>query len=573
MKREDAKYNLILVILLCVQVCLICFFGVQKAGFHQDEYYSYFSSNRSLGFYYPDREWVDTATILDEFMVKRGEGFQYALVSTVQSWDVHPPLFYDLLHTVCSLTPGIFSKWQGLIVNLTAFVLSFFLLYSLSGSIGMKKDLRLVVMAAYGFHPMTVSCVMFIRMYMWLTVFVLAASICHMRLISLVKEHYMGLDCGMGALDEEKSKHFFRIFLKNFAILMITNFLGFLTQYYYLIFIVMIGVFFCLWFLALIPVKKAARAFFESEKYRIGIADRLKYVVLYVVGSAASLGAAIIVYPAAASHIFRGYRGQEAAQAFTDNSNILERIGFFLGLAGKYLFSDIWEIVALLVVLAIIALSFFIKIKGEKDRLHIAHVRILAISTIMYFLIVAKTALLLGNTSNRYEMPIYPLAILLLIYFVRVGFRAMIGNRSVGRINLAVALTFLLFTAIDIKGLAVDDNVLFLYREDGARIAYASDMKEKGAKTLVMYNEATPDNIWRLADELLTYDTLYYVNESNTVPIADEEILKANTLVVYAADHENRDALIDMIMKVNPRLTKCEKVSTKDMWTLYVFGS
>ena len=57
----------------------------------EDEYYTYFSTNRSLGLYQPDREWQDKQTILDEFAVKEGEGFNYGLVKLVQSWDVHPP--------------------------------------------------------------------------------------------------------------------------------------------------------------------------------------------------------------------------------------------------------------------------------------------------------------------------------------------------------------------------------------------------------------------------------------------------------------------------------------------------
>ena len=86
------------------------YFGFQKSGFHEDEYYTYYSSNRSLGLYQPDREWQDRQTILDEFSVKKGEGFSYGLVKLVQSWDVHPPLYYWIFHTICSLTPGLFSK-------------------------------------------------------------------------------------------------------------------------------------------------------------------------------------------------------------------------------------------------------------------------------------------------------------------------------------------------------------------------------------------------------------------------------------------------------------------------------
>ncbi len=568
MKLSNKTYNFILLILLILQIVTICFFATQKCGYHQDEYYSYFSSNRSLGFYYPDREWVSRDTIHDEFVVKKGEGFQYGLVSLVQSWDVHPPLFYDLLHTVCSLSPGIFSKWQGIIVNLTGFVLSYILLYKIAGNVGMTKYLRLVVLFAYGFNPMTISCVLFLRMYMLLTVFVLLSTLCHMKLISLIKEHYMELDM-YGALDKEKDTSFSKEFSMYMAVLIVADFLGFMTQYYYLIFMVMIGFFFCLWFLILIPVKKVAQEFLDNEKYRLGVFNRLKYVIFYAAGSGAALAAGVLIYPASLSHIFRGYRGQEAVTAFTDNSNIIERLEFFLGLVGKYLFSGMWGLLAGLVIFAVIALFFFIRIKGEKDTLHIAHIRIIAGTITIYFLIVAKTALLLGDTSNRYEMPIYPLAILLMVYFVRIGVRSLIGNREYKGVNLPVLITFIIFLVVDLKGLALDQNVLFLYKEDAGRIAYAAQKNSEGAKTVVMYNEATPDNIWRLTDELLEYDGLYYVSEANTEKITDSEICSADTLLVYAADHDNREVILETIMDSNPGFTRCKEISLKDMWTLY----
>ena len=569
-EKKNLKYNCILMLFLVLQIIVIIFFGTQKAGFHQDEYYSYFSSNRSLGFYYPDREWVDTDTILNEFVVQKGQGFNYGLVALVQSWDVHPPLFYDFLHTICSLTPGIFSKWQGLIVNITAFVISYFLLYMLSVNLGMKEDMRLVVMTAYGFNPMTISCVLFIRMYMLLTVFIIASALCHMKIISLIKKHYMGLDIYISA--PHKEVKFRGQFVKYLTALMAVDLLGFLTQYYYLIFMVMIGFFFSIWFLLLIPVGNAAREFLENVKYRIGMLNRLKYVFLYCAGSAVSLAVAVLIYPASLSHIFRGYRGQEAASAFADISNLPERTGFFLGLVGKYLFSGMWEIIAALVLLAVLALFFFIRIKGEKDTLHIAHIRILAASVFAYFLVVAKTALLLGDTSNRYEMPIYPLGILLACYFVRIGVRAIVGNRNFKLINIPVAVTLVIFLFINGKGLLADGNVLFLYREDEERISFASEMKQEGAKTLVMFNEATPDNIWRLTDELLVYDELFYVSEENTDAITDEAVCEADSLLVYAADHENRDEILQKIIEsgqTQGQETSCRIISAKDMWTLY----
>ena len=562
-----------------------------KSGFHQDEYYSYFSTNRSLGFYYPDREWVDTDTLKNEFEVVKGEGFNYGLVHLVQSWDVHPPLFYDLLHTVCSVTPGVFSKWQGLIVNLIAFIISFILLEKLANSVGMSRDLRLILMFAYGFNPMTISCVMFIRMYMWLTVFVLALALCHMRLISLIKKYYAGSELAGYKLAKPFDAAFKKGFVINVLGIAVISFLGFLTQYYFLIYMAMMGFAFGIWFLFLMPKnrkkKNTTGAEAENENQQpvtiegllndqefvaqaASMAERFMYIVVYGIGCVLALGCAVLVYPASLSHIFRGYRGQEAQAAFADGSNILERFGFFYGLVRDYLFSGFAWIIIVLMVIALIGLFFLIRIKGEKDKLHIAHIRILVAATVGYFLLVAKTALLLGNTSNRYEMPIYPIMLLLAVYFTRVGMRAIVGNRQVFGIGIPVLATFVLFAIITVKGLYIDQNVLFLYQEDSARISYAKEAEAAGTPVVVMFNEKTPDNIWRLTDELLNYDKLYYVSEDNTGEINDAELEAADEIIVYAADHDNKDALMDRVQGLNADFSECEELYSKDMWTVYL---
>ncbi len=591
MKLKSKTYSLILLLMLVIQVSFICLYGVQKSGFHQDEFYSYFSTNRSLGFYYPDREWVDTDTIRDEFVVKEGEGFNYGLVHLVQSWDVHPPFFYDLLHTICSLSPGVFSKWQGIIINLIAFVISFILLNKLAKSIGMSKGLRMILMFVYGFNPMTISCVLFIRMYMWFTVFVLTSAYLHMKLISLIKRYYAGNELKGFVLDRPFDASFKKGFVSYVVAISMVSLLGFLTQYYYLVYMCMMGLSFGVWFLFLMPKnrKKKGKADTEEEKGNTGVlnienilgdeefvqhaasmAERFKYILVYAALSAIGLAAAVFIYPASLSHIFRGYRGQEAAEAFSDVSNFWTRFAFFFNLLDDYLFAGMFWLIIVMMVIALIALFFMLRVKGEKDKLHIAHIRILVVTVIGYFLIVSKTTLLLGDTSNRYQMPIYPIILLLAAYFTRIGIRAIVGSRTFAKIQIPVLGTFLIFVLIIIKGLMIDRNVLFLYPEDAGRIAFAREMDESGACAVVMYNDATPDNIWRLTNELLEYDELYYVNEANTELITDNKLTGSDKIVVYAADHENRDVILEGIEETNTKLSDLETISQKDMWTVYL---
>ena len=111
-----------------------------------DELYTYYSTNKTAGVFVEDRTWMEGEELRNEFVVLEGEEFRYSVVKMMQSWDVHPPFYYYLIHTVSSLSPGVFSKWQGIVVNLIAYVLSFYLLakvvftaLTISGGVGEKE--------------------------------------------------------------------------------------------------------------------------------------------------------------------------------------------------------------------------------------------------------------------------------------------------------------------------------------------------------------------------------------------------------------------------------------------------
>lgn len=114
----------------------------------------------------------------------------------------------------------MFSKWLGIGVNIAAFAIHFALLSWLAYMVGGKdKKLAFAVTAVYGCNAAAVSGVMFIRMYEWLSVFVLLCACLHVRAV----------------LENGGNK-------KSFLLpLMAVNYLGFLTQYYYIIFLAFIG--------------------------------------------------------------------------------------------------------------------------------------------------------------------------------------------------------------------------------------------------------------------------------------------------------------------------------------------
>jgi hypothetical protein len=548
-KRSDFDFKIIGVTLIfALSLAINLYFCFQKAGFHEDEYYTYFSSNRSIGLYQPDREWQDNQTILTEFTVKPGERFNYGLVKLVQSWDVHPPLYYYIFHTVCSFFPLVFTKWSGLITNLLAFILAFYLFNRILQMLEFPDYLRFTILALWGMNPQTVSATIFIRMYAWLTVFILLCAMGHIAMIMRISReswtvnYYSNLISGkfdlkvIGRLNGPRFLVFYLIPL------MITSFFGFLTQYFYLFFFVPIGFIFTIWLV-----------FWKND---------IKKAVYYVLSCVSSMVLAVLAYPASLHHLFGGYRGTEAAGSLLDIGNTFMRIGFFLGLLDDFVLSGVLIVIAIVIVALLVAYLIRTRGNSKKKRLEDEEhpeLIILGIAIASYFLLTANAALLVGRASNRYEMPIYALVIMMIFILL---------DKYLEKLNdiLAMIIIPLLAAAVLIKGYAFDDNVLFEYREDIEKVNYATQNSDQVA--IVMFNPATPHNVWRLTDELLEYKEVFYMDEENLQIITDEKVTGAEKIILYIADDEQQETAIQNLM-LSADMKEMTHKFTEDMWNSY----
>ena len=210
------KKQLFISTLLLIQLVLLILVGCQKQGMHFDEYYSYFTTNNSDGRAVNDRQWLSGGDMKKDFFVQEGEQFHYGKVIELQSYDVHPPVFYLLLHTVCSLTPGIYSIWQGLALNILYALITTVFLYLILEKLIRNQRAAFFVSLVCITNPGVISNVMFIRMYMLLTMWMVLAIWLHL---------------GMG------EKWHWKFFVLNGAL----AYVGFLTHYYYLVFLFFSG--------------------------------------------------------------------------------------------------------------------------------------------------------------------------------------------------------------------------------------------------------------------------------------------------------------------------------------------
>ena len=515
-KDVDRKKCLIaFVVIWAVQMAAAFYFCTQKQGFHEDEYYTYYSTARTNGFYVEDGQWMDREAYLNEFVVLPEQRFQYGLVKLVQSWDVHPPVYYWVFHTAASFVPNVFSKWIGLFVNLFFHGINIILLAYLSYLVAdRERNLPLFVTLFWDLSCAAISGVVFIRMYEMLTMFVLLCGILHVH-----------------AVRKNESK--LSVF-KSLVPMAVVTYLGFLTQYYYFIFLFYLGIAFCIWLL-----------------WR----DRsIRNCLRYGVGQCIAFVFAYLTYPACLGQMFRGQRGAQATENFFDLSNTLDRIRFFYDLVDRLAFGHLLSVLLLFILIFATAVYRWHRIAvkdgrgqtGETDReqrsigLNVGF-WVLVFTVVGYFVTVSKTALLLGDTSIRYQLPVCGIAVLLTFTALGRLWRVIsAGCAEHGRyakyVKCAETAAIVLWLAAVLLG-HWKDGVLFLYPENKEQTAFARECAARGTPAAYLYRPGEEWCIWDVADELFMYPKVYFVaaDRSSVDRLDDVEIQNAGSLVVYIA--------------------------------------
>ena len=272
-KNNPYTAAVLLFLIIAAQIInIVVVFVSEKTEYHCDELYSFGLSNsfyrpfvendniRSLEFDHIE-EWFPGELYRDYLTVQKGEQFRYDSVWYNQGQDRHPPLFYSIIHTICSFAPDTFSFWFGFVPNLVYFAVMQFFLYKLAKNVLKSKYLALLFCLFWGFTVAALNNTLFIRMYCMLTMWTVILMYLHSKLV----------------LSKEK------IIWKQLIPLTIVTALGALTQYLFLFVAFVIAVCFCLWYL----INKCYKSFFAYG------ASMLVGVLLF-----------FLIYPKGFAHMF-----------------------------------------------------------------------------------------------------------------------------------------------------------------------------------------------------------------------------------------------------------------------------
>ncbi|MDO4945888.1 MAG: hypothetical protein Q4E74_11900, partial [Ruminococcus sp.] len=196
-KKQRITAYAILALIIIVQIIYTTFtFVYKKEGYHSDEVWSYGLAN---SYYKPfihmksgiansivtheayteeaydnNNKWISGKVFKDYLTVQQDERFSYGSVIYNQTLDNHPPLYYCLIHTISSLFPDRFSFIYGYILNCIFLIVTQIFLYKLCLLVLKNKNIYipLVVCGLYAFGIGSVSTFIFIRIYAMLAMLI-----------------------------------------------------------------------------------------------------------------------------------------------------------------------------------------------------------------------------------------------------------------------------------------------------------------------------------------------------------------------------------------------------------------
>lgn len=407
------KRDLFLLIFIClIQLGLALFWTGQKNYLAPDELFSYVSANNPdyIG-EVPKNRWLDETWYVDYVSAQPEHRFEYAIPYHNQDQDVHPPLFYIFLHTASSLVPDQFSYETGTAFNLLFFLMCTVVLYALGKELFQSRECGLLAAFLFGISFAGQNTVVFVRMYMIMTLLVLLHALVYLK--------YMEQD---------------QIPLKGYVFLGLTLTAGVLTQYYFVI----IAFFFALWY---------GIRFLKQKDYK----KTVQFVSVFVISAAAS----IALYPSMLKHIFGTSRGAEARENFSNSADYLGKLKTMWGILDSQLFTGL----GILVLAALIILAVFgIFRKKYPEKQWIRKTGVLLFASTGYFLIVTKIA---PYQIDRYLMPIYPLVYLAVIGWMLMFFKQWISEKT------AVILCIMGFGGLSVIHM-VHSSIPYTYAKDTA---------------------------------------------------------------------------------------------------------
>lgn len=522
-KKKALKY---LVIIILILIGIRVYFGYQKEDFFMDETFSYTLMNmkEGAGMIQTAPEfnnvWISGNKIKEMLVVSKDEVLRYDTVYYNQTQDVHPPLYYFLLHTASALSFGNFTKWTGIILNIIIFVGICAVLYIIGKKIFKSTIWAFVLVAIYGVSTGAIFSTLFIRMYELLILFVLLYL---NKIIDILK---------MNVIENKNIS-------KKDIIQLVTIFvLGMLTHYHFIIISVLISL--VLFIIMLFKKVKISRI--------------CTYVGINILG----LLIYSAIYPSFYTHMFGTQRGTESTGNLLNLADYADRIKRGINVFDVNIFGEVGKIIIpifiLFITLAVIKKILENGLKkveerdGKKEETECIDKYILGIviiSTIIYFMLVGK---IVPFMSIRYFLIIVPLIHIVLVYIFKFVMETLV-KKEILRISMVV----IIILGYMLISLTVAEKNEFLYK--GSNNMY-KEIEKTGVKDYIYYY----NNFYEVNSDITRYTkdvNVYFAdinkvseNNSNEKETGIAEIRKKDKINIFLYN-THLDKIDEILQKLN----------------------
>lgn len=270
----------------------------------------------------------------------------------------------------------------------------------------------------------------------------------------------------------------------------------------------------------------------------------------------AAIALAVVTFPASIQHIFFGYRGTGVLREF-NLKGFGQRFKFFASNLHKEVFAQALPVIGIVLLLSTAVI--FVCYIGKRGSLNQKGSDILwwyltcLAATIVSALVLIKVSLFV-EAGSRYFYPVLALMLPLMGVLVLKAFLILLEcqKEKIGPVQGVVLLLALcsVILAPNVKGY-IDDNVLFLYREDAEKVAFSQGYKEY--PVILLYNPETIYKTWYTANQLWPFERIFYTDyEHIMVESFDEPTLQsAEKLIVYMDAPEE---VVQKLVERNPNL-------------------
>lgn len=408
--NDKKNSNILFIIFVSILVfgisIIFCSF---KNNFQIDELYSYGLANNQFQLLVDDYKSYTGKELINEYLsVHEGKQFDFANLFYNQSLDTHPPLWYLILHTVCSIFVGTFNKYYGLLINCFFMIFVFWKMFHLVYTITKDKLASYFIPVLSLFLHGFINSIVFTRMYIMLEAISLT-FICLIvdKIINIENNNAdkkVVLNDKTGILNVIYNERFYIWFI-------LITIIGVLTQYHYILIAGTISIIFGIFLL----IKKEYKVLIKSV-----ISGSLGLVISY------------LVFPAMINHIFLS--NSHSLTRETQKLAFSESFIYYLSSIRKAFFgNEITFMILLFIVISLVVIYIFNKNKNNPTNKNIGlsiETKILLILTIVVFVYFVAIVSTVSLTVHRYLFNIYPIlaivifsSIYLLLSKIKYGLR------------------------------------------------------------------------------------------------------------------------------------------------------